>query len=305
MRIAVQDRFGGPDVIHIVTRDRPLPGPGEVLVRVHAASVNAGECKVRAGRAPELGSPPLTLGSDLSGTVEALGPGVDDFAPGDEVYGAHFIGTYADFVVIPASSLAGKPRNVDHVHAAALPVAALTAWTATTLAQTAPGQRILVHAAAGGVGHLAVQMAGQRGAEVFATARSKKHDFLAGLGVHRAVDYTTHDFTAEIHDMDTVIDLVGGEYGPRSLRSLRPGGLLLTAAMDTGVTQATVEESGRQLGRIGVRPSGVNLRRITRMVEDGTLRVHVQETFPLDELPAAHALSESQGVTGKLVITLT
>jgi NADPH:quinone reductase-like Zn-dependent oxidoreductase len=305
MRAATQHAFGGPEVLEIVEVDRPEPGPGEVLVRVKAASVNFGDTKIRAGKVPEVGPPPFTLGSDLSGIVEQVTPGVTRFRPGDEVYGILFLGTYAEYAAVPAGNLAAKPPGLDHVHAAALPVAALTAWRGIVdLANAQEGQRILIHAAAGGVGHLAVQIAKMRGTYVIGTARAAKHDFLRDLGADELIDYTAVDFTTAVRDVDVVVDLVGGEYGLRSLDVLRPGGLLLGAALDPGITVEEAEARGRCYAWISVQPSGIELEKISELVQTGRLRVSVQRTFALEELAQAHELSDRGQVTGKLVITL-
>ncbi|MGH2601390.1 MAG: NADP-dependent oxidoreductase [Dehalococcoidia bacterium] len=305
MRAATQYAFGGPEVFEIVEVDRPEPGAGEVLVRLKAASVNFGDTKIRAGKVPEVGAPPITLGSDLSGIVEQVAPDVTRFRPGEEVYGILFLGTYAEYAAVPAGNLAVKPPGLDHVHAAALPVAALTAWRGIVdLAEAQEGQRILIHAAAGGVGHLAVQIAKMRGAYVIGTARAAKHDFLRDLGADELIDYTAVDFTSAVRDVDVVVDLVGGEYGPRSLNVLRPGGLLLGAALDPGITAEKAEARGRRYAWISVQPSGIELERISELVQTGRLRVSVQRTFALEELAQAHELSDRGQVTGKLVITL-
>jgi NADPH:quinone reductase-like Zn-dependent oxidoreductase len=305
MRTAIQYEFGGPEVLRVVETARPQPRPGEVLVRVAAASVNFGEVKVRTGIAG-VGAPPFTLGSDLSGTVEATGPGVTDIVPGQDVYGIFFIGTYAEYVAVPAAVLAPKPAGLDHVHAAALPVAVLTAWQAVAeLAQVGAGQRILIHAASGGVGHLAVQLAKLRGAHVLCTARAVKHDFLRSLGADELIDYTTTDFAQAARGVDVVFDLIGGAYGPRSVATLRPGGLLLGAALDTGVTPDWVTQQGRRYQHVSVRPSGADLAtHITPLVAEHKLTVHVDRTFPLSELAAAHTYCETGHVTGKVVITV-
>jgi NADPH:quinone reductase-like Zn-dependent oxidoreductase len=305
MRAAIQYAFGGPDVFEIVEVDRPEPGPGEVLVQVKAASVNHGDTKIRAGKVAQVGPPPFILGSDFSGIVAKAAPGVTRFRPGDEVYAASFSGAYAEYVTVPATDLAAKPPGLDHVHAGALPVAALTAWQAIVdQGRARKGQRILIHAAAGGVGHLAVQIAKLHGAYVIATARTANHDFLRDLGVDQLVDYTAVDFTAAVRDADVALDLVGGEYGPRSLTSLRPGGLLLGAALDPGVTAADAETRGRRYASISVRPSGADLEKISELVRTRRLRVRIHRTFTLEELAQAHELSENGHVTDKLVITV-
>ncbi|MDG4800228.1 NADP-dependent oxidoreductase [Micromonospora sp. WMMD980] len=303
MRASSQDRFGGPEVLTVIETDRPVAGPDEVLVEVKAASVNYGEAHVREGRAAGT-RPPFTLGSDLSGVASEVGVNVGRFQPSDEVYGIFFIGTFAEYVAVPASSLAVKPAGVDHVTAAALPVAAQTAMTAVEAAGAAPGRRILIHAAAGGVGHLAVQLAKLRGAYVIATARAAKHDFLRDLGADELVDYQAVDFTEAVQDVDVVFDLIGGEYGPRSLRCLRPGGTLLAATMNPGTNAEQAEALGRHYAWVGVRPDGSQLEQVGKLVEQGLLRVHVDRVYPLEQLAEAHRYSGTGRVRGKVVITI-
>ncbi|WP_406498861.1 NADP-dependent oxidoreductase [Streptomyces sp. NBC_00846] len=244
-----------------IEADRPEPGPGEVLVRVRAASVNFGETKLRTGVA-KAAPLPFTLGSDLSGTVEAVGRGATRFQPGDEVYGVQFIGTYAEYVAVQEGGLAPKPDELDHVRAAALPVAGLTALAAVEEADCGPGQRILIHAAAGGVGHIAVQLAKEKGAFVLATARAGKHEFLHELGADEIIDYTTTDFTQAARAVNVVFDLVGGAYGPRSLDSLRPGGLLLSAVLDPGLDENEAEKRGMRYKWVSLRPTRAELEKI-------------------------------------------
>ncbi|MBF6463631.1 NADP-dependent oxidoreductase [Nocardia beijingensis] len=293
MLAITQYAFGGPEVLRVVEVDRPRPGPGEVLVRVAATSVNAADWKVRAGLLGQLGDPPLTLGLDVSGVVAELGPGADRFAVGDPVYGMVFGGANAEYVVAPAQTLAPKPRNVDLAHAAALPTAALTAWQA--LAALGAGQRVLVHAAAGGVGHLAVQIARHRGAYVIGTARAVNHEYLRELGADEVIDYTATDFAAAVRDVDIVLDLVGGAYGSRSLEVLRPDGRLID-------TQGSDAEADPRYERFYVEPSGASLREITTMVERGRLRVTIDRILPLPEAAKAHELSEAGRVRGKIVL---
>ncbi|WP_067477489.1 NADP-dependent oxidoreductase [Nocardia amamiensis] len=295
MLAITQNAFGGPEVLHLVEVDRPKPGPGEVLVRVAATSVNAADWKVRAGLIGGLGDPPLTLGLDLSGVVDELGPGVDGFAVGDPVYGMVFGGGNAEYVVAQADTLALKPRSSDFVHAAALPTAALTAWQA--LAGLRAGQRVLVHAAAGGVGHLAVQIAKHRGAFVVGTARAANHAYLRGLGADEVIDYTAVDFGTAVRDVDIVLDLVGGEYGSRSAAVLRPEGRLID-------TQGSDAEADPRYERFYVEPSGVSLREIATMVERGHLRATIDQVLPLAEIAEAHRISESGRVRGKIVLVV-
>jgi NADPH:quinone reductase-like Zn-dependent oxidoreductase len=272
-------------------------------VRVAAAGINPGDKNIRAGKVAQFGRPPFTLGSDVSGTVVAVADDVTRLGPGDEVFGLVAMGAYADYVAAPAEDLAIKPPKLDHVDAAALPVAGLTAWQGLVeLADVQPGERVLIHAAAGGVGHLAVQVAKLRGAHVIGTARTAKHDFLSDLGADDLVDYTTTDFTQAVHDVDVVLDLVGGDYGPRSLEALRPGGLLITATLDRGVTEGDAAESGRRLAALWVRPAAPMLETLAEHVVAGHLRIAVARTFAFEHAAIAARLSDSGRVAGKLVL---
>lgn len=311
MRAIKQFAYGGPEVLEAVEIDRPTPGPGEVLVRVRAAGVNPADWKIRAGTVRRFGDPPLTLGMDLSGVVEAVGGGTTRFRPGDEVYGcaAPPNGAYAEYVVTPEELLAAAPSGVDHVAAGALPVAALTAWQPLVkVAAVGAGQRVLVHAAAGGVGHLAVQVAKARGAYVIGTARESKHAFLRELGADELVDYTTTDFAATVRDIDVVLDPISGDYGPRSLDSLRPGGILIDVRA-TGPDRTAVrsQATARDLRFVEFRfsPSGADLASIADLVEQGSLRAAVDRVLPLEAAAEAHELGETNRTRGKIVLTPT
>lgn len=295
MRAITQKTFGGPDVLETVDLPRPVPQPGEVLVRVAATSVNPADWKLRGGQVMRIGEPPFTLGFDVSGTVAELGPGVTTFALGDEVFGMLLSrsGAYAEYVALPADSLARKPVELDHVHAAALPVVALTGWQA--LAGLRAGQRLLIHAAAGGIGHLAVQLAKARGAYVIGTARAANHDFLRGLGADELIDYTAVDFTEAVRDVDVVLDLVGGDYGSRSLRVLRSDGRYLD-------TQGSDAEQDPRYVRIYVEPSGAELQEIAASAARGDLHIEVERVMSLADVAEAHKLSESGRVRGKIVL---
>lgn len=299
MLAIIQRTFGGPDVLETVEVARPQPGPGEVLVRVAATSVNAADWKVREGRVPQLGSPPLTLGLDVSGIVEELGSGAERFQIGDAVYGMVMGGANAEYLVAQAHTLALKPASLDHSHAAALPVAASTAWQA--LAAVGAGQRVLVHAAAGGVGHLAVQIAKHRGAYVVGTARTANHEYLRELGIDEVIDYTAVDFADAVGDIDVVLDLVGGVYGSRSLRVLGPNGRYLDMLGDAEADPRAAADPRYE--RFYVEPSGVSLREIATMVDRGHLRVTIDQVLPLADVAKAHQLSESGRVRGKIVLT--
>ncbi|GAA1655959.1 NADP-dependent oxidoreductase [Catellatospora bangladeshensis] len=305
-----QDSLGGPEVLRVAEVARPSPGPTEVLVRVHAAGVNPVDWKVRR-RGGAFGEPPFTVGWDVSGEVAAIGAGVTRFAVGDEVFGMPRFpmaaGAYAQYVTSPSRQLARKPAGLDHVHAAALPLAALTAWQALVdTARVAEGQRVLVHAAAGGVGHLAVQIAKARGAYVIGTARAEKHDLLRELGVDEPVDYTAVDFAQAVKDVDVVLDTVGGDYEDRSLRTLRPGGILvgILNAGSAAETAAKAQALGVRGTGMLVEPDHTGLEQIAALVEAGLLRPLVAATFPLAEAAQAHELGEAGRTTGKIVLTV-
>lgn len=309
MRAATQNRLGGPEVLEVVDFPRPEPHVNEVLVRVHAAGLNPTDWKHRAAK-KFIGDPPFILGWELSGVVEAVGLGVARFQPGDGVYGllpypfGH--GSHAEYVAAPARVFAKKPTSLDHIHAAALPLASLTAWqTLVDYADVQPGQRVLVHAAAGGVGHIAVQIAKARGAYVIGTASKGKHEFLRGLGADQAVDYRTEDFVDAAGDLDVVIDTIGGETQIRSLHALRPGGVLVST-VPVGSDELFREAGQRDVRavRMLVDSSDSDLESITELVESGRLRVTVAETFPLDRIADAHRLGETGRTTGKIVISI-
>lgn len=310
MRAISQRRYGGPEVLEVVEIDRPTPRPGEALVRVRAAGVNPADWKIRSGTLRRFGEPPFVLGLDLAGMVEAVGEQTTRFQPGDEVFGCAFPpnGAYAEYVAVPETALAPAPPSLDFVAAAALPVAALTAWQPLVhVAGLGAGQRVLIHAAAGGIGHLAVQIAKARGAYVIGTARPDKHEFLRGLGADELIDYTTTDFTTAARDIDVVLDPISDGYGPRSLDTLAPGGLLIDVR-GTGPDRTAVREQaalrGLQFVEFGFSPSGTDLRSITELVESGSLQATVDQVLPLDQAAKAHELSETNRVKGKIVLTL-
>ncbi|MGW1378385.1 NADP-dependent oxidoreductase [Streptomyces sp. NPDC002446] len=309
MRAISQDTFGGPDVLKEIELPRPVPGPSEVLIAVHAAGVNPTDWKHRAG-GPFVGPPPFVLGWDVSGVVEAVGFGVTLFKPGDEVFGMlpypHGVGSHAEYVTGPARAFVHKPSALDHVQAGAIPLAALTAYQALVdTADVQPGQRVLIHAAAGGVGHLAVQIAKARGAHVIGTASAAKHDFLRELGADELIDYRTTDFTEAVSDVDVVLDTLAGETRTRSLDVLRRGGLLIS------ILGGGTEEEAKKAAESGVRIEGLlveadqaGMRAIADLAEAGKLRVHVDAVLPLSEAAKAHALGETNRTSGKLVLTV-
>lgn len=306
MRAVVVERWGGPETLVEREVERPEPGLNEVLVRVRAAGVNPVDWKTRAGGALiEWGAVPA-VGWDVSGTVEAVGPGVGVFRPGDEVFGMPLFprqaGAYAEYVVAPARHLAPKPASLTHVEAAALPLAALTAWQALVdTADVRPGERVLVHAAAGGVGHLAVQIAKARGAYVIGTASTAKHALVRELGADEVVDYRAARFEDVVSPVDVVLDGLGGETAARSLRVLRDGGRLITLP---GPDDVPAAPDGVRALWVLVEPDHLGLREIAALVEGGRLRPVIDTVLPLAEAPKAHALGELGRTTGKIVLTV-
>ncbi|HTJ40221.1 MAG TPA: NADP-dependent oxidoreductase [Dactylosporangium sp.] len=308
MKAITQDVFGGPEVLRLAETARPEPGFAQVLVRVHAAGVNPTDFWHRASGG--LQGRIVPLGWDVSGVVEAIGPGVTLLAAGDEVFGMprqpEPAGTYAEYVAVPARHLVRKPLAISHVEAAALPLVSLTAWQALVdVAAVRPGQRVLVHAAAGGVGHVAVQIAKALGAEVIGTASAAKHAFVRSLGADRVVDYTAEDFAEVVSDVDVVLDTIGGEYGPRSLRTLRPGGLVVSLASPAeAALSAVAEAQGRRSIFMVVEADQAGMRAIADLVERGLLRPALDTVLPLSDAAKAHEIGERRSATGKIVLTV-
>ncbi|MGW0148606.1 NADP-dependent oxidoreductase [Streptomyces sp. NPDC003333] len=309
MRAISQNVLGGPEVLQEVRLERPEPGPNQVLVRVRAAGVNPTDWKHRA-TGGFLGDPPFVLGWDVSGVVEATGIGVAAFQPGDEVFGMlpypYGHGSHAEYVIAPVRALTHKPASIDHTQAGALPLVSLTAWQALVEhADLRPGQRVLVHAAAGGVGHAAVQIAKARGAYVIGTASAGKHGFLREIGADEAIDYRETDFAEAVKDVDVVLDTLGGETALRSLRVLRPGGVVVS------IIPVGSDEFPEEAARLGVRAvrmlvdaDRADMRSLVELIEQGKLRAAIERTFPLSDAAEAHALGEQGHVTGKLVLTV-
>ncbi|WP_405651739.1 NADP-dependent oxidoreductase [Streptomyces sp. RK9] len=309
MRVITQQSLGGPEVLTIVDAPDPRPLPTEVLVRVKAIGLNPLEARLRAGEFPLLGRPPFVLGWDISGVVEE-GALTWRFRPGDEVFGMPLFPraarAYAETVSAPALHLARKPASLSHVEAAALPIVGLTAWQGLVdLGGVSQGDRVLVHAGGGGVGHVAIQIAKALGAYVITTASRSKRAFVESFGADEVIDYTAVDFTRAVRDVDVVLDTIGGDTVEQSLEVLRPGGHLVTAVADEDARLiAKYEAAGMRFSGIAVDPDPVALRGLVDLVEQGRLRVHVQETFPFERVADAHRLLDGGHLRGKLVLTL-
>ncbi|MGW7052260.1 NADP-dependent oxidoreductase [Streptomyces sp. NPDC054887] len=309
MRAISQDTHGTADVLREVRVPRPAPGPSQILVAVRAAGVNPTDWKHRA-QGLFLDRLPLVLGWDVSGVVEAVGYGVTVFKPGDEVFGMlpypYGVGSHAEYVTAPARAFARKPAGIDHVQAGALPLAALTAHQAIVdTAAVSAGQRVLVHAAAGGVGHLAVQIAKSRGAYVIGTASAAKHDFVRSLGADEVVDYRTVDFAEAVQDIDMALDPLSGDTRTRSLDVLRPGGILVSLLPGEDPEEARKAAArGVRVETLLVEADHGGMNAIADLVAAGALRAHVDATFPLAEAAKAHGLGETGRTTGKIVLVV-
>ncbi len=316
MRAMVMDATGGPEVLHPAQVPMPVRANAEFLVKVVAAGVNPIDTKTRSGRgaAPAIGSWPVVLGNDFSGIVVESSYEHHPFKVGDEVYGMtmvpRFGGAYAEYLTVPGMCLARKPRSLSHVEAAGVPLAALTAWGAVVdVAKAHEGQRMLIHAGAGGVGHFAVQFASFFGARVITTGSPRNADWLRELGAAEVIDYTATRFEDAVSDVDVVIDLIGNaadDTGTRSLAVLRRGGLLVnvpsgswpTLAVDA--TQAGIRGTGYR-----VSADGATLAVISRLIESGDVRVFVDQVFDLEDAAAAHTALETGHTRGKVVLTVS
>ena len=309
MKAAVIREFGGPSALRIETVPRPEPADGEVLVKVHAASINPIDFKTRMGTGVNRGwkdaAFPIILGWDLSGVVvESRAP---QYQPGDAVYALSrfpaVAGAYAEYACVPSQHLAPKPRTLDHAHAAAVPLAALTAWQALfDTAGLAAGQTVLVHAGAGGVGHLAVQIARSAKARVVATASTRNEDFVLSLGADQFIDYSKFRFEDCVKDVDVVFHTISAEYRPRSWSVVRKGGWLV--AITGGLADDEPAKYGAHGKFVTVRPSGEQLAEIGRLLDAKTLRVSVDKIYPLGEIARAHEHVEQGHTRGKVVISL-
>ncbi|UDL07443.1 NADP-dependent oxidoreductase [Marinobacter sp. CA1] len=312
MQRIVYHRFGEADELSLETAAVPLPGTGQVCVRVAGAGLNPIDWKTRKGlgfAARQIESHlPWTPGYDMAGEVIAVGDEVTTLAPGDRVMGMIGFpgdgGGYAQYALARADELAIVPEELDLVSAGAVPLAALTAWQGLfEVAELEPEQKVLIHAGAGGVGHFAVQFALERGAHVIATASAANRDFLNALGVHEVIDYATMDFVDECYGLDVVLDLVGGDIGRRSLHTLSEHGVLVTIPTVTAdEIISSAEAMGLKAHGMTVRPEVFHLEEIAELIEDGDVRVHVERVFPLAEAGAAQQQLERGHGRGKLVL---
>ncbi|MAT19381.1 MAG: NADPH:quinone reductase [Leifsonia sp.] len=313
MRAMTMSQSGDAGVLELTELARPIRTNAEVLVRVVAAGVNPIDVKTRAGRGgfPAIQSFPVVLGNDFSGVVVEAPYEAHPLQPGTEVYGMTTVprvqGAYAEYLSVSELSLVRKPATLSHVEAAAVPLAALTAWgMVVETARAHEGQRMLIHAGAGGVGHFAVQFASYFGAHVIATGSAQNADWLRSLGAAEVIDYTAVRFEEELAPVDAVIDLIGNvsdDTATRSLKVLRPGGIIVNAPTGSWPTLAEdCEAAGVRGTGYRVSPNGATLAVISRLLDSGDVRVAVEQVFDLAEAPAAHRQIESGHTRGKIVL---
>jgi NADPH:quinone reductase-like Zn-dependent oxidoreductase len=303
MKAAFFMRHGGPEVLEYGDLPDPVPGPGEVLVDVHAASVNAADWKVRTGSYAPVSHFPYVLGRDFSGVVAALGTGVSDFKVGDPVFGVcdrEQEGAYAEKLAIKAAIVARKPDALSHAECAALGLTGLTALVSLedTL-QLKRGETILIQGGAGGVAGFAIQLAKHIGARVITTASAANHAYVRGLGADQIIDYRAEDFTKKVSDCDAVFDTVGGEVALKSFAVLRSGGR--AAFIASGASAPLSPRSDVRAYRPKVGRDRPHLERIVALVLSGAVRPPEIRHYPLSEAAAAHAMSEGRHLRGKLV----
>ncbi|MBQ0948258.1 MULTISPECIES: NAD(P)-dependent alcohol dehydrogenase [Streptomyces] len=315
MRAVQFDRFGPPDVLRVNDVPAPRPGPGEVLVEVRAASVDAGETAFRAGRMRRVTRVrfPRGLGSDFAGRVAALGSGVRAWSVGDAVWGLmpHLtFGAIADYVAVPEQRLARAPKNLDLLEAAALPVVGTTAMTALSgKARLQPGERLLVRGATGGVGSVAVQLGKALGAHVTALAAARNLEWITRLGADEAADYRTTR-PEDLDRFDVIVDVVGTDLGAYRKRLAR-GGRLVALSFDSDRVVSSMlgialraAATPRRVKMFSNNPSADRIAELTRAVEAGTIRPVVDTVFPMRDIAAVHQRLEAGGVRGKYVVDL-
>ena len=295
--------YGASDVLKLEDIPTPEPGIGEVLVKIKAASINPIDYKIREGHMK--GALPKTLGRDFSGTVESLGAGAAGFSKGDAVFGLleRDRGSYAEYVATKASLLAAKPKNLHHDAAAAVPLAAITAWQGMVdHGGMHAGQRVLIHGGAGGVGHLAIQIAKAKGCWVATTVSGRDKDFVLGLGADQAIDYKSEKFEDQVSDIDLVYDLIGGETQTRSFAVLKPRGALISTLQEPDKQKA--KEKNLRTAHYMADANGAELSEIAKLIEAGKIKPHLAARFPLEQTAKAQDMLEKEHVQGKIVLTL-
>lgn len=304
MKAARVHEWGGPEVVQIEDIPIPEPNSDEILVRVRAAGVNPVDWKTREGYRKAALSLPTTLGRDISGEVVAVGSGIQRFKVGDAVYGMiNKRGAFAEYTTALEEEVALKPLSVDHVQAAAVPMAALTSWQALfDIADLKAGQKVLIQGAAGGLGAFAVQLARWKGAYVVGTASAANESFLADLGVDQYIDYRTTRFEDVVQDADVVFDTVGSDTLERSYHAVKPGGILVTSAGQPSPENAGAR--GIRAARVQVQPRPDQLVEIARIIDSGDVKPVVSTILPLSQVREALQQSQSGHTRGKIVLEI-
>ncbi len=315
MKAVVLPRFGGAEELQITDIDEPAAGDNQVLVRIMAAGINPVDTKVRAGTSgmAKRIQLPAILGWDISGVIEATGKHVTSFKTGDAVFGCvGFPGlgkAYAEFTVVDPASLAKKPGNISFEEAAAVPLAGLTAYQAINEhLKLRSGQTVLIQAAAGGVGHLAVQFAKLKHAYVSGTASGENAAFLESLGADQAIDYKNEKFERRAGNPDAVLDAMGGDVLYRSIACVRSGGTVVCLPSSTKDDPKAVALAGKSRIKLVwpmVYPDGDQMQVIAGLLQSGELKVHIDRIFTMDEIPQAHKAVESHHTKGKVVVKIT
>jgi NADPH:quinone reductase-like Zn-dependent oxidoreductase len=303
MKAVVIGEYGANDAVQIVDVERPVPKAGEVLVKVHAAGVNPLDWKIRNGAGQRMGMTlPICLGGEIAGTVEQLGTGGAGLKVGDAIYGVISVGGFAEYVAVAADKLAVKPANLDFIRAAAMPLGGLTAWQAMfDVAGLTAGQRLFITNGSGGVGSLAVQIAKARGVHVTAMASKRNEDYVRSLGVDDFIDHAKQPFETVVHDMDVVLDTVGGDIFQRAFRAVKKGGFLVTVV---AFPDKESEQHGVSVARAICKPNPAQLASIREMVEAGKLEPRIATIFALNEVRDALDQSESGRGSGKIVLKI-
>jgi NADPH:quinone reductase-like Zn-dependent oxidoreductase len=297
--------FGGPEVLKDDTIALPQPKDDEVLVRVHASSVNPIDAKIRSGDRGDPDKLPITLGRDLSGVIESCGTRVSGLRAGDPVFAmlGWDRGGHAEHVVVKAVEMAPKPSNLSHAEAAAVPLAAITAWQGLVdHGGLQSGQRVLIHGGAGGVGHFAIQIAKAKGAWVATTCSGRDFEFVRGLGADQAIDYKADAFDEILKDIDLVFDLIGGETQDKSFKVLRHGGTLISTLEEPDKAKALAKAAKAM--HYMATPNAAELAEIGRLIEAGKIRPVVAQTYPLADVARAEEALERGHVQGKIVLTV-
>lgn len=309
MMNAVQiHEFGGPEVLKYEEAPRPEPGAGEILLQLKAVGVNPVDWKIREGEMEGMmkHTLPLILGVDAAGIVAAVGPGVTEFAPGDEVFATLDMarnGSYAEYAVVKTETVAAKPASVDFVTAATLPVAGVTAWQCLfDSANLQAGQTVLIHGASGGVGTMAVQLAHWKGARVIGTASAQNKEFLEKLGADEVIDYHATRFEDVVSGVDVVLDTLGGDTRERSWGVLKPGGILVTTVPPPPGDAAKAH--GVRGEFLFAQPGTAVLTQLAALVVSGDLTPVIATTLPLAEARRAQELSAAGHTRGKIVLTV-